>query len=150
MIEVTGELWLYPADYHCITTNGFVKNNGEAVMGRGCALEAKLRHPDLPLALGTHIKKYGNIPYLYNDDIITFPVKHNWWEKADINLIEESASFIYEFLGDDETIVIPRPGCGNGQLEWTDVKKVLDLIFTDDRFVVIDYGKNPEVGRTDA
>lgn len=35
MIEVKGNLWTYPAEVRVITTNGFVKKNGEAVMGIG-------------------------------------------------------------------------------------------------------------------
>lgn len=41
--EVVGNMWAIPADAYCITTNGFVKKNGEAVMGAGCAKEAR-RH----------------------------------------------------------------------------------------------------------
>ncbi len=50
MIEQQINLWDADADnvLLCITTNGYVKNNGECVMGRGCALEAKTRWPDLP------------------------------------------------------------------------------------------------------
>jgi len=47
-------LWEYPADARVITTNGFVKNNGEAVMGRGCAREAARKYPRLPLFWGIH------------------------------------------------------------------------------------------------
>ena len=40
MNEITGNILNYigkPKTLVCITTNGFVKNNGEAVMGAGCA-----------------------------------------------------------------------------------------------------------------
>lgn len=44
MRDIKGNIWtLYDSDptcYICITTNGFVKSNGEAVMGRGTALQA--------------------------------------------------------------------------------------------------------------
>ena len=39
MKEITGDLWDYyrrPMHTICITTNGTIKKNGKAVMGRGC------------------------------------------------------------------------------------------------------------------
>lgn len=156
MIEVTGNLWDYPADVRVITTNGTVKKNGECVMGRGCALEAKKYWSRLPTALGALIKEHGNHtqylgmwPWGPEEDqmLYSFPVKHNWYEKADISLIERSAlelvSLIDKHTGPDfpdykPVVVIPRPGCGNGGLKWEDVKPVLEPIL-DDRFHVITF-----------
>ena len=45
MKEVTGNIWDYPADIVCITTNGSTTRNGSAVMGKGIALQAKERYP---------------------------------------------------------------------------------------------------------
>ena len=38
-----------------ITTNGFTKSNGEAVMGRGIAEQFKNAYPELPRVLGSKI-----------------------------------------------------------------------------------------------
>jgi len=147
MKEVTGNLWTYPADVRVITTNGFTKKNGEAVMGRGCALEAKERWPYLPKLLGSFIQAKGNLPAVYcleGTFLLTFPVKHKWFEKADIQLIEQGAKVIagdkFSDLLQNKRIVMPRPGCGNGQLDWNDVRPVLEPIL-DDRFHVITFGK---------
>ena len=96
MIEVTGNLWSFPANVRVITANGSVKKNGECVMGRGCALEASQKHPYIPLILGSLIIQHGNhVHWLYGTDkseiIFSFPVKHKWNEKADPTLIERSA-----------------------------------------------------------
>ena len=144
MIEVTGNLWTYgPCDVRVITTNGYVKSNGEAVMGRGCALEAKQRWPELPRALGEHLSRLNNIPFMVPDwvgisNLVTFPVKHHWREKADPELIRTSALILSAWadLYDWHVVVMPRPGCGNGGLRWTDVRKVLIHIL-DDRFHAI-------------
>lgn len=145
MIEVTGDLWTYPADVRVITTNGTVKKNGECVMGRGCAWEAKQKWPELAGALGNAITLLGNYPHQfgpmhYGQIIITFPIKHKWMEKADLKLIEHSACLLVQDFADQhpewKTIVVPRSGCGNGQLLWEDVKAVLAPIL-DDRFYVI-------------
>lgn len=155
MREDTGNLWTYPADAIVITTNGFVKNNGEAVMGRGCAREAAIKWPYFPRALGNAIKEQGNIVFSWglqevNEEneqtnlieLITMPVKHHWREKADIELIKESAKELVEIvdLWGFKTVVMPRPGCGNGQLLWEDVKPILEKIL-DDRFIAIHYLK---------
>lgn len=142
MIEVRGNLWEYPADVRVITTNGTVKKNGECVMGRGCAAEAKARYPDLPLVLGQAITGLGNEAFwipVKDGVIVTFPVKHNWYEKADIKLIETSAKKVSVMRAlEGRTIVMPRPGCGNGGLRWDDVRPVLAPIL-DDRFHVITF-----------
>lgn len=78
MIEHYGDVWSYSCDAICVTTNGFVKNNGEAVMGRGIAQQAAQRYPELPRLLGRAIRRYGNLPALlipYPPAIISFPVK---------------------------------------------------------------------------
>ncbi len=155
MKEVTGNLWTYPADVRVITTNGTVKKNGECVMGRGCALEAKKKW-DIAGVLGNAIKEYGNVVVnlssLYNANrkwpesfqLYTFPVKHAWYQKADIELIKSSAEELVDLIsdasGDDQDlkVVLPRPGCGNGGLDWNEVKPILEPIF-DDRFHVITF-----------
>ena len=134
MIEVVGDLWEFPADVRVITTNGTVRKNGEAVMGRGCALEAKQRWPTMPRALGRMIEQHGNHVHrllrrvvvigekenhLDGFELYSFPVKHHWMQKADISLIRRSAE---ELLCAVETgpltVVLPHPGCGNGGLHW--------------------------------
>ena len=53
MIEVFGDAWELSKDHFlCITTNGEVKINGQAVMGKGIAKEAANRFPELPEAFG--------------------------------------------------------------------------------------------------
>jgi hypothetical protein len=145
MINIKGELWngIGKVDAICITTNGFVKKNGEAVMGRGCALEATKRYPDIQIILGTALRHNGNHAVrLMNDkgtDIWSFPVKHNWWEEADIELIRRSALEMMDAANTHpqwKTILIPRPGCGNGKLSYKDVEPILAEIL-DDRFFVV-------------
>ena|SRR3990167_4849700 len=146
MREVTGNLWTYPnTDVRVITTNGTVKRNGECVMGRGCALEAKQRFPGIAASLGLSVRCKGNIVSILSEDplIVSFPVKHEWMEQADIQLIKVSARTLAAFadLHGWKTIVMPRPGCGNGHLRWADVRPVLAPIL-DDRFHVITFGGN--------
>jgi hypothetical protein len=40
-----------------------------------------------------------------------------------------------------EAIYLPRPGCGNGRLNWEDVKKILSPILKSDRFHIVTYSR---------
>lgn len=145
MKEITGDIW----DFHkkgywiVITTNGNVRANGEAVMGKGIALQAKQKFPDLPKALGQSIRFCGNVvrilgqPPFLDYRIVSFPTKHNWWEKADPSLIEEGCKTLSTTWPKDKDLYMVRPGCSNGQLDWKDVKPILEK-YLDDRFAVVE------------
>lgn len=138
MREITGNLWDYyqkPNTIICITTNGTIKKNGRGVMGRGCAAEAVRRIPNIDLYLGDALRKFGNIPTRMGDlgqliPLIFFPVKHNWYEAADLQLIKRSAQWlaIEAEVEPNTTFVLPRHGCGNGRLEWGRVKPLLETL----------------------
>ena len=135
-----GNLWdMYDKGFAiAITTNGFVKNNGECVMGRGCALEAKTRFPNIASELGALIKANGNCVQLIQDRIYSFPVKHNWWEKAELDLIARSCKELTD-LSEGE-VYIPRPGCGNGKLKWESVRPILGAELGE-RFSIITFAR---------
>lgn len=125
----------------CITTNGTVKANGECVMGRGCAAEAKARFNGIARVLGRHIQTSGNIPISLqypSARIYTFPVKHNWFENADPTLIQGSAHWLalQALSHRDRVYILPRPGCGNGHLRWEDVRPVIAPILPDNVWVI--------------
>ena len=145
MQEIKGNIW----DYHkkgywiVITTNGNVKTNGEAVMGTGVALQAKQRYPGLLTVLGKKIGRYGNVPFILPDfRIVTLPVKHDWRERANAQLIEDKIAELEKAwtLWDDQiSLYMVRPGCGAGQLDWKDVKPILEK-YLDNRFIVVERG----------
>jgi hypothetical protein len=128
----------------CLTTNGFVKQDGRAVMGRGIAAEAKKRFPQLPTLLGAFIRAHGNtlhmLGYWGGEYLLcSFPVKHHWRENADLELIRQSAEALAGMAHNELAlceIYLPRPGCGNGKLRWKDVKPVIE--FLPDNVIVID------------
>jgi hypothetical protein len=145
MIEERGDLWTLRADARCVTTNGEAVGEGKkrhAVMGRGVALQATQRWPDLAHHFAELLDKYSNRPMklrLLEDGswLCSFPVKEHWRDKADESLIMDSA-FKLQDMADKfgwQRVVIPRPGCGNGGLDWEYVRDLL-MPFLDDRFVV--------------
>jgi hypothetical protein len=77
-----------------------------------------------------------------------FPTKGKWKENSILWLIEESARELKaQFLRaashycsqgmNPPLVVVPRPGCNNGKLDWSDVKSVLAPIFDADEFLII-------------
>jgi hypothetical protein len=146
MKQIRGDLWkLATTGTVCITTNGFVKRDGSAVMGRGCARQARDRYPGIDRVLGESLRHDGNHTHVLMQDgsltIVSFPVKHYWHQPADPQLIARSAHELVELLDDHDLpqpCLLPRPGCGNGQLSWTDVEPLLADIL-DDRVSIVTY-----------
>lgn len=136
MIELNTDFWAYPSDYKCITTNGVVTSKG-LVMGAGVALQAKKLFPLLPKKLGFMVSSFGNQPYLLEEEkIISFPTKYHWKNKSCLNLIVFSAKRIVEICKDKDCVItLTRPGCGNGGLNWNEVKEVIKNVL-DDRFII--------------
>jgi hypothetical protein len=144
MLEITGNIW----DFHnkgfwiTITTNGNVNIKGEAIMGKGIALEAKRRYPEIPILLGKKISNIGNCLHYWGEKGLLFlPTKYNWWENSDIALIEKSCRELRDFFDKVITeyptpIYVVRLGCENGKLDWQNVKPILEK-YLDDRFIVV-------------
>jgi hypothetical protein len=150
-----------------ITTNGSLNREGECIMGAGCALEAKKRFPHIPALIGKHLRKYGNRPFSLGSGLASFPVKPistifdgnqdnlvphmrnkfkngdlvwGWVYIADLSIIKDSAEKLAAMADKFhwERILLPRPGCGNGNLRWSEVEPILDRFF-DNRFFVCTY-----------
>lgn len=152
MIEVRGDLWkLEPDEYPAlklVTTNGECRrSDGAAVMGRGCAKQAKEMLPGIDYKLGELLREYGNRVMRLGalpdgSHIGSFPVKHSWKEKADLALIERSAHQLVE-LADRfgyAMVYLPRPGSGNGGRSYEgEIRPLIERILTGDRFVVVTY-----------
>lgn len=138
MLEISGNLWDIEADARCITTNGVIKKDGCLVMGAGIAKQAMIRYPGIDKRLGELVKLFGNVPcYLPEINIISFPTKNDWRDDSDLLLIEESARAL-KLLVDAHNfkrVVMPKPGCGLGKLDWKDVRNIL-LPILDNRFII--------------
>jgi len=154
MLEEFGDFWTIQGDARCITTNGALRSNGDAIMGKGIALQAKQRYPRIEYTLGRLIQKYGNHVFYLGNGLISFPTKHHWRDnKSDIELIKRSAvELVSLFKGDvpidnksNRRILLTRPGCGSGNLNWTDVRPVLQTILNSNEFIVVnDYDDRNE------
>ena len=161
------DIWSFVShvDAICITTNGFVKRNGAAVMGRGTAFQAKKRFYGIDYALGNAIRKNGNVVQVIWDDptIVAFPVKpvsvkfdgHNvvshavhqfrigdvvpgFLSRADIAIIERSLKQLVDLANKRgwRKVVLPMPGTGAGELDPDDIVPLLEK-YLDSRFIVV-------------
>lgn len=174
MLEIRGNLWdhLGTADVICITTNGFVKRDGNAVMGRGCARQAATRYPQIQTTLGQHNRSQGwrEPTFLMADQgtaIWSFPVKPKtlpagstsdlivshmrnklnpaypipgWAAIASVDIICFSAKRLASHANNFNwsKVIVPRPGCGAGELSWAQIGPRLHQIL-DDRFCSITF-----------
>lgn len=111
--------------------------NTVGVMGKGLALEFKTRYPDM-------FKKYKRLCdtrqltigrlYYYESantlpDVINFPTKQDWRRPSKLEYIEKGLyAFVerYDCDWDITSIAFPKLGCGYGNLEWSDVKPVME------------------------
>jgi hypothetical protein len=155
MLEERGNIWKYynQENLLVVPTNGTVKSNGECVMGRGLALQVKTKLPSFPKVLGTHIKEYGNIVgYFPIYALVSFPVKWDWHKDADkllidrslnelvylVKLLDLNTSYKGSLLKTFFKVYLTRVGCGNGNLDWADIKPMMSKVLSGDRFVVVD------------
>lgn len=138
MLEKVGDIWKSGAEYICITTNGVVKSNGELVMGAGIAKECKEKYPEIPKIWGGMVKECGNRVYMWDHwKLFSFPTKYDWKHPSDIELIKKSCEQLLLIVNRQHinSVALPKPGCGNGGLNWNDVKKVVGAML-DDRFII--------------
>lgn len=150
MKEITGDIVasFYSANYDavCCTTNMIVKNNGELVMGAGVAKVFAQHFSDLPKVWGERLQngkhKEGFMVTNYNPSVpilVAFPTKKNWKDNSSTELILQSLSTLEEVtkIMGWKNILLPRPGCSNGGLNWElDVKPLLELRL-DERYTII-------------
>ena len=139
MRELHQDLWSVQADLWVVTTNGQVRSDGLAVMGRGSALQAAQRFPELPRLLARRLNQHGNHVYLFPEfRLATLPTKDDWRNPSDPALIVRSLQRLIRLVDREQfhTVAMPRPGCGNGGLTWAEVRPIVEPLL-DDRFVIV-------------
>lgn len=140
---VSGNILDIPCDAICITTNMNIKKNKRAVMGAGIARLFSLKVPNLDLIMAKSLIQYGHVCRIltkYNNiNLISFPTKHDWYNKSDKDLIRKSALELMEIVSNNnfKRVLLPKPGCSNGGLNWDDIGPMLNDIL-DDRIHIIE------------
>ena len=108
--------------------------NTVGVMGKGIALQFKKKYPEMFTAYQRVCEKQqldtGKL-YLWKSPekwVLMFPTKKHWRNPSRMEYIESGLQkFVnnYERLG-IESIAFPKLGCGNGGLEWSAVKLIME------------------------
>ena len=114
--------------------------NCVGVMGKGIALQFKKAFPENYKAYAKACKnnevKIGKMfiyqtgfldSNIHSKYIINFPTKEHWRGNSKIEYIEKGLDDLYNVIQDlnIKTLAMPPLGCGNGGLNWTDVKKLI-------------------------
>ncbi|WP_411843809.1 macro domain-containing protein [Salinicoccus sp. HZC-1] len=115
--------------------------NTVGVMGKGIALQFKQAYPDM-------FREYQRA--CRNDEVVTgrmhvvstnalvgpkyiinFPTKRHWKEKSKMSYITEGLKDLKQVVEDlgIQSIAVPPLGCGNGGLEWKDVRSMIEETF---------------------
>lgn len=138
-----GDMFLSNADCLINTVNC------EGYMGKGVAYQFKLKFPENNKDYIKACRKgelYVGTLHSYVEDgvtIINFPTKNKWKEKSKMSYIETGLERMVELLPQlsVKTIAIPPLGCGNGGLNWQDVKRLIEekLSPIDEKYVFLIY-----------
>jgi O-acetyl-ADP-ribose deacetylase (regulator of RNase III) len=108
--------------------------NCEGYMGKGIAYQFKLRFPennkDYVNSCNKGTLDIGKLHYFVEDGktIINFPTKDKWREKSKIDYIKKGLDELVKLISNLNVRVIAMPplGCGNGGLNWNDVKGLIE------------------------
>ncbi|MDA8213379.1 MAG: macro domain-containing protein [Clostridia bacterium] len=107
--------------------------NCEGFMGKGIAYQFKLRFPennqDYIKACRSGDLRIGTLHYFRENGkiIVNFPTKNKWREKSHIDYIHKGLSELVQLIPrlNISSIAVPPLGCGNGGLNWAEVKPII-------------------------
>ena len=145
---IEGDIFKSPAQVIVNTVNTV------GVMGKGIALEFKKRYPDMFQAYrdicDRRKLKTGSLMLYYEPDhwVLLFPTKENWRNPSRMEYIEAGlAKFCRTYAEKGITsVAFPKLGCGNGELNWSEVQPVMEKYLKDlpiDIYIYIGTGPDP-------
>ena len=125
---IEGDIFNSPAQVLVNTVNTV------GAMGKGIALEFKKRYPDMFNTYRTVCEKkklaVGKMLLWYAPDywILMLPTKEHWQKPSRIEYIEKGLMTFAEKYADYNitSIAFPKLGCGNGGLDWDEVRPIME------------------------
>lgn len=132
-------------DVICVTTNGTVKKDGQAMMGRGAAKFVRDTFKNIDTKLGELIKAYGNRVFNLGTQeyagkpliLFSFPTQADMSSKTDAALIKKSIEELVSLCDKFQLkgkVYLPVPCVRIGDATWQEIKPLLASL--DDRFVI--------------
>ncbi len=125
---IQGDIFESPAQVIVNTVNTV------GVMGKGLALSFKQRYPQMfdryRIACEKKLLTIGKLMLFYEPDhwLLLFPTKENWRNPSRLDYIEKGLmKFVSSYADKNITsIAFPKLGCGNGELDWNDVRPLME------------------------
>jgi len=117
--------------------------NTVGVMGKGIALQFKQAFPDNYSAYEAACKRgevqLGKMFVFHRNTfsnprvIVNFPTKKHWRGRSKLKDIESGLRALIQFVKSEkiQSIAIPPLGCGNGGLDWNDVRPRIEQAFAE-------------------
>lgn len=145
MIRYTkGDIFISGAD--CLVNTV----NCEGYMGKGIAYQFKMRYPNNnanyeEVCRAGRLRPGQILPYVENGTtIINFPTKDLWRRPSKMEYIQSGLDALIKELPklNVKTIALPPLGCGNGGLDWQEVKNLIEnkLADSEHEFLVFEPG----------
>lgn len=150
MIEyIEGNIFNSPAQVIVNTVNTV------GVMGKGIALEFKNRYPQMfekyKTACEKHMLTIGKLMLVSAPDhmLLLFPTKENWRYPSKLSYIEQGLKCFCDNYAQRgiTSVAFPKLGCGNGELDWNEVRPLMERYLKDlpiDIYIYLDKGKQEE------
>ena len=143
---IEGDIFNSPAQVLVNTVNTV------GVMGKGIALSFKKLYPEMFKAYRKACDKHqlviGKLMLWYGPDhwVLMFPTKEHWRNPSRLEYIEKGLMSFYRRYADYNitSIAFPKLGCGNGELDWNEVKPVMEKYLKDlpiDVYIYLGPGK---------
>lgn len=127
-LDAGTDVWARGEDeWIVIPTNLQVRQDGEAVMGAGLARQAAERYPSLARQYGASLRDGRTRLAVHSFRLLLAPTKSKWREPADLTLLEGTIGAVagWSRRHPDCRVLVPALGCGRGDLEWDDVRPML-------------------------
>lgn len=139
MRELIGDLWSCSGSL-VIPTNLCVRADGQAVMGRGVALEAARRYPALPAEYGRRLSRGSRSIELWdggNVRLVLLPTKEDWRHPSSLVFVERQVIALAADPRIEGDVFLPLLGCGLGGLREADVVPMLRRLLDSERFALV-------------
>lgn len=125
---IEGDIFKSPAQVIVNTVNTV------GVMGKGIALSFKQRYPKMfeqyKKVCDKHQLTIGKLMLVYEADywLLLFPTKESWRNPSKIEYIEKGLMKFVQTYADKgiTSAAFPKLGCGNGGLDWKEVKPLME------------------------
>jgi O-acetyl-ADP-ribose deacetylase (regulator of RNase III) len=109
--------------------------NCVGVMGKGVALRFRQAYPEMYRDYVGRCHRgevRPGVPYLYLDRsgtrVINFPTKYHWRNGSELSWIDDGLAGIADHVREwgITSLALPPPGCGNGGLDWRQVRPIVE------------------------